>query len=366
MIRFSQKPNADTEYLGSAITRDAIVNKFRNLFGREPVADGVDTPLRVEDGRVPDLILKSVEPEVARLLRASAIEASAIAAGEVPEIEGTTLLYIITDDAAASISLAAVPEYADTDPASADSTIAAINDGGDINISDGTAHLSPELSAIDIGIFVDNQLLAEEFQYRLESAGGEGLDDNAKTRVFDDVFAALPTGDADDANIREALLAVVGLTSQLTPEAEPPPGQKAPGPDAVAKTPTAPTQASKSVTAQYQTISLKEAIMELIDDVGMSWNAIAKGLKDRFGVDSEDLGEAQNQYLGMVSTAVCDHVVIDGGVAGFGSVVINFKYPTKVFAVIDICGSANDPDIVIEDSVTGALSIANKSELTTY
>lgn len=230
------KPTADIEYLSSAIVKEALTRKFKELFGRDPVYRSPEEPMRVEDARVPTLISDSVDPQIATMLTASAIEATAAAAGPIPEISNATLLYTIKDTDPASVALEAIEEYRALDAASADATAQAVSELDTINIEEGTAYLSPEMSAIDIGIFVQNTPFAEEFQYRLENAGGATLSPEKKETVFNDLFGDLPGGgDMQASDVRQALLSVVGLTEAMTPEQQVAPGNEAPGPDAVAE-----------------------------------------------------------------------------------------------------------------------------------
>ena len=225
------KPTADIEYLSSAIIEAALAGKFKDLFGRDPVYKSPDVPMKVEDTRVPTMIADSVDPQVAAMMKASAIEASTEASGKVPAINNATLLYIIKDTEPASVSLESIEEYTTMDPAAADATVQAVSEQDHINIEEGIAYLSPERSTISIGIFVENTPFAEEFQYRLENAGGNELPPEKKEQVFDDLFNLLPGGEGTQAeDLRQTLLKVVGLTEALTPAEQVPEGKKAPGP----------------------------------------------------------------------------------------------------------------------------------------
>lgn len=230
------KPTADIEYLSSAIVKEALTAKFKDLFGRDPVYMSPEEPMRVDDARVPTLISDSVDPQIAAMLKSSAVESSIDAAGTLPEIENATLVYTIKDTEPAAVSLEAVEEYVALDPASADATAQVVSEQDDVNIEEGTAYLSPDKSTIDIGIFVENTPFAEEFQYRMENAGGAALSPEEKEKVFDELFEDLPGGDDTQvANLRQTLLKVVGLTESLTPEEKVPEGREAPGPEAVAE-----------------------------------------------------------------------------------------------------------------------------------
>jgi len=228
------KPSADVEYLSSAIIKEALTEKFRDLFGRDPVYMDSEEPMRVEDARIPSMIADSVDPQIASMLKSSAIESNTDSSGKVPSINNATLLYTIKADDPAEVSLESLEEYVGMDPASRDSTIHAVSEQDTINITDGVAYLSPERSAINVGVFVDNNEFASEFQYRLEQAGGNGLSPEEKETVFQELFEDLPGGDdVQVPDVRQALLKVVGLTSALSPEQSVPEGKEAPGPETV-------------------------------------------------------------------------------------------------------------------------------------
>jgi len=230
------KPTADIEYLSSAIIKEALTAKFQDLFGRDPVYLSPDEPMKVEDARVPTMISNSVDPHISTMLKASAIESNVDSSGEIPEIGNSTLLYSIRDEEPAAVSLDAVEEYQALDGASADATAQSVSELDDINIEEGMAYLSPDKSAINIGVFVDNTEFAGEFQYRLENAGGNALSPEEKITVFDQLFQDLPGGDDIQVEeVRQTLMKVVGLTSGLSPDAKVPEGNEAPGPSPVAE-----------------------------------------------------------------------------------------------------------------------------------
>ena len=220
MIKYSDaKSTADIEYLSSAIVRDAMTEKFRNVFGLDPVQHD-DEPAVIAEGKVPENILASVDPNIATVLKASAVEESENASGSVPDIESATLLYTILNDEPASIALDAVAEYQEMDSASRDATVAVVAEQDGINIEDGVAYLSQDQSGIEIGIFVDNQPFAEELSHRVENAGGDSISHDEKMSLFDELVAELPGGDNNqEEGLRNSLLAVVGLTEAL-PESD--------------------------------------------------------------------------------------------------------------------------------------------------
>lgn len=229
------KPTADVEYLSSAIIEQAIQEKFEQLFGQKPVAQNAQEPMHVEDTRVPTMISESVDSQIATMLKASAVESSTIAQGELPLIDTATLLYTVTDSEPASVAMTGVEEYLALDPASAESTTSAVSEHDNINIEDGMAYLSSDLSTILIGIFVNNDLFAKEFQYRLENVGGAELSADEKEKVFNELYTDLPGGDnTQEPGLRQALLEVIGLTSAMTPEQQVSDEDKAGGPQAQA------------------------------------------------------------------------------------------------------------------------------------
>jgi hypothetical protein len=216
MITQADRPDADVEYLTSAIIREALANKFQKLFGRDPVSTDVNEPQKVEDTRIPDMVSESVNPHIASMLKASAIEAAKNSRGEIPSPPNSTLLYRMLDDDPAEISLQAVPEYLEIDEASRDATEAAVAGQDDINIEEGTAYVIGDSAVVDIGVFVDNKAFAAEFQYELEQAGGDALSVEEKENVFDNIFTQLPGGNEVNENVRSQLLSVVGLTGAQT------------------------------------------------------------------------------------------------------------------------------------------------------
>jgi hypothetical protein len=226
------KPDADVAYLSAAVIRDALVTKFKELFGREPVAQEKDSPLAVKDTKVPEIILGGVDHDIIPLLKASAVQHSVIAEDTLPDISGCTLLYVIHDDTPAKIALAAVPEYSEMADDARDAVIQDAANTGNLNIEEGVAYLSTELSTIIIGIYVDNSALAQEFQYRLENAGGLELDTAAKLKVFDELYSDLPGGESNkEQTVRSELLTVVGLGETLPAEQRPvAQDMQAPGP----------------------------------------------------------------------------------------------------------------------------------------
>jgi len=220
MIKYSDaKSTADIEYLSSAIVRDAITEKFRNIFGLDPVQH-TDEPMVIAEGKVPENILASVDPNISAILKASAVEETEHASGTVPDIESATLLYTLLNDEPASISLDAITEYQEMDTASRDATVAVVSEQDSINIEDGIAYLAQDQSGIEIGIFSDNQPFAEELSHRVENAGGDDISHDEKITLFDELLAELPGGDNNqEEDLRNNLLKVVGLTEAL-PESD--------------------------------------------------------------------------------------------------------------------------------------------------
>jgi hypothetical protein len=238
MLKFSDsKPSADIAYLSSAITKEALTNKFQDLFGRDPVYEDPDSPMKVTDTRVPTMISNTVDPQIATMLRASAVEDTPNASGEIEDVDNATLLYTLKDTEPAQISLEAISEYKELDSSAVDSTLSAISETDEINIEQGVAYLSPQESTIQIGIFVDNTDFAEEFQYRLENSGGDELSPEEKESVFTSLYEDLPGGDnVLVEGVRTDLLKVVGLTSALS-EDQQAEGNEAPGPEPVVEEP---------------------------------------------------------------------------------------------------------------------------------
>ena len=229
------KPTADIEYLSSAIIENAVIDKFEQLFGRTPISKNVDEPLHVEDTRVPTMISESVDSTIATMLKASAVESSVIAEGELPLIESAVLLYTMLDDTPAQIALDSIDEYQALDEASADTTAHSVSEQPEINISEGVAYLSPDMSTILIGVFVDKDLFAKEFQFRIENSGGIEISPDEKEKVFSELYEELPGGDStQQPNLRQDLAEVIGLTSAMTPEQQVADEDKAGGPVAQA------------------------------------------------------------------------------------------------------------------------------------
>ena len=240
MFRLSDaKPDADVAYLTSAITRDALTTKFRELFGRDPVAVDKDEPLVVKEAKVPEIILSGIDPDIIPVLQSCAVEHSDNAEAQLPEIDGSTLLYTIHDDTPAKIALEAVGEYADMADDARDVVVGDAAAQANINIQDGTAYLSKSQSTIEIGIYVINAPFAELFQFKLENSGGQTLEQDKQVQVFDELFNELPGGESPkESTVRSQLMAVVGLADALPagqkPVAE---NMKAPGPGGQAATP---------------------------------------------------------------------------------------------------------------------------------
>lgn len=233
------KPTADIEYLASAIIRQAIISKFQTLFGRVPVAKDQEQPLAVTNTRVPDLLVESVDPTISRMLVASAVEHSPRLSGELTPPPNSTLLYTVLDTEPASVALDGVPEYREMDTAASDSVVAELSNLPGLTVADGMAYVSKELSAIEIGIYSDNQEFASEFQYRLEQVGGPQVQESDKQQVFEDLYKALPGGEKlKESDAHTKLLKVVGLTGSLPPEAQITNKTKAPGPEPVAQAET--------------------------------------------------------------------------------------------------------------------------------
>jgi hypothetical protein len=213
MFKIAIEADADIAYLSSAIVREALKLKFKKMFGRDPVAVDVNDPLVVKDTRVPDMVASSIDSEIATILKASAIESAKNVEG-IPQPDNATFLYKILDDTSASVSLEALKEYQDIEDTAREATVSNLSgEGSGITIENGMANVVDDRANIDIGIFIDNTLFAEEFQYNLAQAGGEALDPKEKETVFNNIFNLLP-GDANqkDASVRENLLKVVGLT----------------------------------------------------------------------------------------------------------------------------------------------------------
>jgi hypothetical protein len=216
MYKFAEKPNADTEYLYAGVVRDAMAAKFEKLFGRKPVSRDVNDPLKVENTRVPDMIIGSVDKEISKILVASAIQTAKNHSGEIPTPPSSTFLYKVQEDTAATIGLEGVKEYQEMEEAAQGTAIAALTGLKDVSIQDGVATVSGQTCLIDIGLFADNKEFAAEFQYRLEQAGGDGLDLDKKKAVFEDLFKKLPGADVNlTPENKTALLKVVGLTSAI-------------------------------------------------------------------------------------------------------------------------------------------------------
>ena len=240
MFRLSDvKPDADVAYLTAAITRDALTTKFRELFGRDPVAVDKDEPLVVKEAKVPEIILSGIDPDIIPVLQACAVEHSDNAEAPLPDIDNSTLLYTIHDDTPAKIALEAVKEYQEM---ADDARDVVVNDAAaqaNINIEDGTAYLSKAGSTIEIGIYVINAEFAELFEFKLENAGGQTLDQDKKVQVFDELFNELPGGESSkESTVRSQLMALVGLAEALPvgqkPVAE---NMRAPGPGGEATAP---------------------------------------------------------------------------------------------------------------------------------
>ena len=216
MYKFSDKPNADTAYLYAGVVRDAMANKFEKLFGRKPVSREINDPLKVENTRVPDMIIGSVDKEISKILVASAIETAKNANGEIPAPPSSTFLYKVQEDSAATIGLDGVKEYQEMEEVAQGTALAALSGLEDVSVKDGVATVSGQTCLIDIGIFADNKEFASEFQYRLEQVGGDGLDLDKKQAVFEDLFKKLPGSDVNlTPENKTALLKVVGLTSAI-------------------------------------------------------------------------------------------------------------------------------------------------------
>lgn len=216
MIKQGQKPEADVEYLTSAIIREALDQKFQKLFGRDPVSTDINEAHRVEDARIPDMVAESVNPQIASMLKASAIEAAKNESGELPNPPNATLLYKIVDENTANISLESISEYTDIDDVARDATEAAVSAQDHINIEDGIAYVSGAPAIINIGVFVDNEEFAAEFQYELEQAGGDTLAVDEKEQIFNNIFEQLPGGSEEvNENVRIQLLDVIGLTGAM-------------------------------------------------------------------------------------------------------------------------------------------------------
>lgn len=229
VLRSDIRPDADTAYLSTGILIAALKNKFITLFGREPVRK--NNTQSITDARVPDLIIDSLDSDIASLLKASAVEHSTTSTAELPEINNATLLYYITDDSVASVALTEVPEYNNLDPAAVDAVVRALTEQQDITVADGVAYVNKDKSTIVIGIFVDNQAFATEFQYRLQNTGGPQIAETDKVQVFDELFKELPGGNnTQEPAARDELLRAVGLTTAITDKTQVPDGLKAPGP----------------------------------------------------------------------------------------------------------------------------------------
>lgn len=240
MIKISDKVDADVAYLTSAIVRDAMTEKFKNILGLDPVQLESDDPMTVTEGKVPEEVLSSVDPDIAPLLKASAVENNYRSSGEIPEVSGSTLLYSILNDQPASISLEAVEEYTQMDKSAVDATTAKVSEQDSINISDGIAYLTQDHSGIEVGIFVDNEGFGKEFQYRIENIGGNDINGDEKLAVFNELFEELPGGDNSRVEgLHNELLGVVGLTSYQKQEdgSAKEIQNPAPGPDAQVNTP---------------------------------------------------------------------------------------------------------------------------------
>ena len=322
MLKFSETNDADIEYLRSAIIRDALTEKFRNLFGLDPVAVDVSEPMKIAEAPVPEMLLSSLDSNISSLLKASAVENSKNISGNVPDISGNTLVYTVIDDSPADVSLEAVEEYVVMDDASRDVTVSAVSESAvDINIEEGMAYVSGDLSNIEIGIFVDNKGFAMEFSKRIENSGGDDIDYDKKVDIFNELYDELPGGANNHVEgLRNSLLKVVGLTKELpaseqdeVPEELKENKNPAPGPEAVVEKPNEQKASSKEI-----------------------------------------------QYL--------DEAVIgDGSMIGKGSIVVNLNNPKSVYKVSSISRSdGEDIKVLIANSSTLELELVFCSELNTY
>lgn len=239
MIKIADKVDADVSFLSSAIVRDAMTEKFRNITGLDPVQLDTDDAMTVKEGKVPEEVLGSVDPDIAPMLKSSAVENNYRASSEIPDIPNTTFIYSLLNDKPATVSLDSIEEYQQMDDSAVDATVSKVSARDDINIEDGIAYLTQDSSAIEIGIFLDNNLFAKEFQYRLENMGGSNISGDEKLAVFNELFEELPGGDNNrEEGLHNELLGVVGLTSYQTQSTENNAESKnpAPGPSPVAET----------------------------------------------------------------------------------------------------------------------------------
>ena len=348
------KPTADVEYLSSAIIADAVFNKFRDMFGRDPVEKTSDAPMKIVDARIPTMIADSVDPQIARILKASAVEASRNASGEIPQEENATLLYTIVDEEPAEIALDSVEEYRALDTSVADSVAHAVSESEDINIEEGVAHVSPALSTLLIGIFADNTLLGEEFQYRLEQAGGNKLSGDEKVAVFDQLYNDLPGGDdLFKENLREELMKVVGLTSEVTPENTPEP-MKAPGPE---------PEAESAGQEEPQTASVKEVVSSLIEKFGFHWDKIRYAVVSDYG-DSE-LGSIRAHYVSCaLSKEGLDTVILaDNNFVEEGSYVGSVKQAGKFFVAKMLNRKDGGTEFILRSTFGEDMHIASHEDI---
>lgn len=352
------RPSADVEYLASALIRDAVRNKFRDLFGRDPVERSAESPMRVDNGRVPDLVLESVDANVAKLLKASAIEASDNASGDVPDINNCTLLYTVLDDAQAHIALESVKEYQTLNSAAREATVAAVNELEDVNIEGGAAYIAPEHSTIRIGIFVDNKLLGEEFQYRLEAAGGKAINTEDKVKIFDMLFNDLPGGDnVQEGDVRSKLMGVVGLGQEAPAKGTAPSQAVAPGP-----APEAEAEQKKTESV----ITFDSIVQEAMTKAGFGWGRVAAFLKKEMEFLDDEVAEAQKVYLRCSASKETDSFFDGQRIIEVGSTVHPVRCPERLCLVSSILLDRGRADLKLKDLTNEDTLVLDSSEVVTY
>ena len=355
------KPSADVEYLAAALIRDAVRQKFMDLFGRTPVERTADSPMVVKDSRVPDMIGTTVDPVIAKMLKSSAIEVSEHAAGEVPPINNCTLLYAFVDKEPSQVSLESVKEYQELDKAAVDATLAKINEMQDINIQEGIAFVSADHSAIEVAVYIDNGLLAEEFQYRTAAAGGNQITSEDKVEIFNDLYQELPGGErAESGTVKSNLMRVVGLGEEAPSQAAIPDAAKAPGPEPITgqeqEQETAPELQQKTESITFDSFIHKAM------ETHSGWTALATFLQVECQFDSTEMQQAQQSYIVQASNRAVPawgHIVV-------GSIVCPIMAPTQTCVVQAILAQGKTAEVLLQDSMSTDQFIVPASEITLY
>jgi len=361
------KSGADVQYLSSAIVQEGLKQKFKSLFGRDPVARTETDPMKVVDARIPDIIAETINSDIAKVLKTTAIESTENTSGELPEINNATLLYTILEDTPIKITLEGIPEFLELQD-NVEPVLTAINDTTGISVQEGTAYLPAEYSAITVGIFVDNKLFGAEFQYRLSNAGGNEIEGEKKKEVFDNLYSELPGGDQKtEENVKQDLLKVVGLNEYVTQESTPPPEKQAPGPEAKT-TPEVTPEATPEVAQESapKTFSLREFTQGFIKENGYGFEKYSRSLRQLIDVSNDDIDEAEKEYIMYASKSPIFSTLLKNYSIENGTVVTSSKYPKKVFTVVDIFGDVATPDVLVEDASTGRQHIEDVNNLSIY